>query len=59
MEKDYIGPDSIAWIDRLLEVVQNSSFKPFEKNHIVTGLYKIKGHLVRLEGIREKDGIGH
>lgn len=56
-ERDYIGNDPIAWVDRLIEVAEGSNFEPFEKNHIVTGLYRIKGHLVRLEESREKAGI--
>lgn len=46
-EQDYIGPDPIAWIDRLIEVNGGSAFNGDVKVIIKQTFISLKGEIVK------------
>ena len=43
--KDYIGPDPIKWIDRLIDVADGSQFTPEQIRLIVRRLQELQDEL--------------
>jgi len=50
--RDYIGPDPIAWIERLIDVNASSSFAPKAKAYIAEALADIVPNLRLLDPIQ-------
>jgi hypothetical protein len=43
--KDYIGPDPVLWLDRLIEVNAGSAFHPTARAYINGRLRELQGKL--------------
>lgn len=44
-ERDYIGPDPVAWVERLMDVAAGSAFTPDEKEIVRRRLETLRGEL--------------
>ena len=51
-ERDYIGPDPVRWVERLLEVNQLSLFTSEERTIISVALNKLLGDLAINRDVR-------
>ena len=49
-ERDYIGPDPVKWIHRLMDVNEGSQFTPQQKATIAARLMKLLGELELTDG---------
>lgn len=51
-KQDYIGPDPVAWLDRLIDVNDGSSFHPETRAYINGRLRELRGKVESLESQR-------
>ena len=57
-ERDHIGPDPLAWIDRLQEVNRGSQFAPHAKTRIHDRLATLRQELAMIELVAESERLG-